>query len=163
MQFTWERSICLLLFCINLVGCRGGGDGYRPRAKVYKVTGKITYLGSPLIGAAVSFSPVGDQPAAVAKTNDSGQFSLMTYSPGDGAAAGEYKVVVVVVDSGAEAETPQKAHYADGKVPNTHAAIMTKGKSGGNVLPAKYGDLKQTPLKATVDPNNLKPIEFDLK
>lgn len=148
-----------------VVGCTGGGDGASARVTVHKVTGKVTYLGNPLAGASVAFSPQGDQPAAVGRTNDSGVFSLMTYRAGDGAAAGDYKVVISITDSAAPSGEPAEAH---GTVPGVDysAAFSHAGKSGrgtANILPAKYGDPANTPLTAKVEPNGKNDFPFDLK
>lgn len=148
-----------------LVGCSGGGDGASARATVYKVKGKVTYMGNPLAGASVAFSPQGDQPAAVGRTNDAGEFSLMTYRPGDGAAAGDYKVMISITDSAEVAAEPAEAHgTVAGK--DYGAAYSHAGKSGkstSNLLPAKYGDAANTPLTAKVESSGKNEFPFDLK
>lgn len=147
-----------------LVGCSGGGDGASARATVYKVNGKVTYMGNPLAGASVAFSPQGDQPAAVGRTNDAGEFSLMTYRPGDGAAAGNYKVMISITDSTVAAE-PAEAHgtAADKDYSAAYSHSGKSGKSTGNILPAKYGDAANSPLTAKVEPNGKNEFPFDLK
>jgi hypothetical protein len=150
----------VLLAGLWIAGC---GDGTTSqRTKVYKASGKVTFVGSPLIGAVVTFAPQENQPAAVGRTNDAGEFSLTTYGGNDGAAAGSFKVLVMLVESGGEA-TPQEAHSTDpGWVPPyAHSAQAAKAKS--NLLPAKYGDIDQTPLTATVDPTGTNQFTFELK
>lgn len=164
MRLFVNQALCLALLAVAASGC--GQSGGPARVKVYKVTGKVTFFGSPLIGAVVSFSPTGTQPAAIGRTNDSGTFTLTTYQAGDGAAAGDFKVLVMMVDSGAGDSSPQEAHFKDQSsyVPiDTHAAAK-RGKGSGNVLPSKYGDPKQSPLNATVDPKKSEnTFTFDLK
>ena len=164
MQFPIKYLICLLGLWVINCGC----SKPTARAKLHPVTGKITFLGNPVIGATVSFSPQGTQPAAVGRTNEAGEFKLMTYSPGDGAAAGDYNVAVLLIDSGTAAPDPGSGHFANGKAPESmsHAAKMSKGKSAKaveTVLPEKYGKPKDTPLRATVDPAKPLTFTFEIK
>jgi hypothetical protein len=135
------------------------------RATIYPVTGKITFLGNPVVGATVSFSPQGKQPAAVGRTNESGEFKLRTYAVDDGAAAGDYNVAVLLLDSGPATPNPSDSHFAGGKTPGSasHSAPKDKSSKTGTVLPAKYGSPVDTPLRATVDPAKLQPFTFDIK
>lgn len=158
----WTVIIALAMLAI---GCSSGAEKAAPRAKVYKATGTVTYLGNPLIGAAVTFSPEDKQPAAIGRTNDSGEFSLTTYRAGDGAAAGKFKVLVTMTDSAAGG-TPADAHgtdpQSDYSTPgNAHSAKA--GKGNANILPAKFSDLSQTPLSATIDPSKDNKFPFELK
>ncbi|MEK6262629.1 MAG: carboxypeptidase-like regulatory domain-containing protein [Planctomycetota bacterium] len=163
MWTTSMRLMCVLSVGIVISGCSQGGVGAKPRATTYKVTGNVTYLGNPLVGATVSFSPQGKYPAAVGRTNDSGEFSLMTYSPNDGAAAGDYSVLVVLVDSG-EPEAPAAAHSPDGRnMDPTGGHSAMAAKRSRNILPAKYADPEKTDLTAKVDPNGENKFTFALK
>lgn len=165
MKLAPIKPIGVFLLLAFLAGCSGGGDGYKPRAKTYKVTGKVTFLGSPLIGASVAFSPTGDQPVAVGMTDDNGEFTLMTYKAKDGAAAGDYQVAVMLVDSGDESASPEIAHAPNQEsyVPVDTHKLANSGKKAGRALPAKYGDPKKSPLKATVEAGTTNEFEFDIK
>ncbi len=153
-----------LLMAVLLAGCLGGGEGASPRAAVYKAKGKVTYLGNPLIGASVSFSPQGKQPAAVGRTNDDGEFSLTTYRAGDGAAEGEYKVMITMTESEAATEAPA-AHGTDaGKdYGGSSAHGAKKGRASSNILPAIFSDAQKTPLTVKVEPSGKNEFPFDLK
>lgn len=163
MRLSGIQASCLILLVTIVSGC---GQPTAARTPVYKVTGKVTFVGSPLIGAVVSFSPTGNQPAAIGRTNDTGNFTLTTYKAGDGAAAGDFKVLVMMIDSAGSGASPKDAHFKDQSsyVPiDTHAATKG-GKATGNVLPAKFSDPKQSPLSATVDPKKSEnTFNFDLK
>ncbi|MDZ4683609.1 MAG: hypothetical protein SH850_00885 [Planctomycetaceae bacterium] len=145
-----------------VTGCGGGGEGAANRAKVYKASGKISYLGSPLIGAIVTFAPQEKQPPAIGRTDDAGEFDLTTYGGADGAAAGEFKVLVMMNDAGA-APAPQEAHSTEpGFNPgNSHSAAAAKPT--GNLLPAKFGNADQTPLTAKVEPSGDNKFTFEIK
>jgi hypothetical protein len=158
-----SRVGVLLLLAFTVPGC--SGSKVPDRAKVYKVSGKVTYLNAPLIGAVVSFSPKGDQPAAIGRTNDLGEFQLTTYGGNDGAAAGDYAVLVALVDSGTSAAAPEEAHGTDAAASYGAAtAHSTKSAKGtASMLPAKYNDINQTPLKAKVDPNADNKFTFEVK
>ena len=165
MRFHFKPSICLVLLAIMLSGCGGDTGKGKPRAKVYKTKGKVTFLGSPVVSAVVSFSPKGDQPAAIGRTNDSGEFVLTTYAAGDGAAAGEFTVMVMLIDSGDAEKTPAIAHaknQAEYVPTDTHNAKKA-GKSSGNVLPAKYADPKSSTLTAKVESGKDNNFVFDVK
>jgi hypothetical protein len=153
MRFQFKQLFCLVLLGIMISGCTGDTGKAKPRAKVYKTKGKVTFLGSPVISAVVSFSPKGDQPAAIGRTNDAGEFTLTTYSAGDGAAAGDFAVMVMLIDSGGAEKTPEAAHFktqAEYVPTDTHNAKKS-AKASGNVLPAKYADPKTSPLSAKVE------------
>ena len=78
---------------LTIAGC---GDG---RIATYEVNGQVNVNGRPAEGAIVIFCPV-DPPAEVehlrpaGMANASGQFTLTTFEPSDGAPAGQYKVLV---------------------------------------------------------------------
>lgn len=69
-----------------LAGCTPGPTRQR---------GVVTVDGVPLAKASVTFIPTDDtkRPAS-GTTDEDGRFELMTLNPGDGAMAGEYKVIV---------------------------------------------------------------------
>jgi hypothetical protein len=159
-----SRMVVLCLMAGLLSGCSERAAGSSPRVKTYKVKGKVTYLGNPIAGASVSFSPQDKQPAAVGRTNDDGEFSLTTYRAGDGAAEGDYKVMIVLTDSEA-GSAPAEAHGTTAGVDYNSASghSATKKKGGGSILPAKYGDPSQTTLTAKVQASGPNEFPFDLK
>lgn len=134
------------LLCVSagaaITGC-GSGD---PFPKRYPVSGTVTVDGKPAPRATVVFIPL-DAPEGKAYrgatvAEDSGAYTLTTHHMNDGAAAGEYKVLIT---------WPRyiKNGFGD-TVP------------GPDQLNGKYGDEKTTPLKATVVAGD-NQIPFDLK
>lgn len=159
--YTHLMLAVMLLAPIGLIGCGDKGAGAGSRATVYKTKGKVTYLGNPLIDAAVSFSPQGKQPAAVGRTNDNGEFTLTTYRAGDGAAEGEYKVMITMTVT-----TPASTEIAHGTDPTKSYGESHSGKKGkttGNVLPAIFSDAANTPLSEKVEANGKNEFVFNLK
>lgn len=142
----------LTLACLTIAGCSDGAEGGK-RATVYKVTGKVTLLGGPLIGATVAFGPKETQPVAIGRTDDEGNYFLTTYEQGDGAAAGNYSVTVSrIVAASSTADPASAAHGVNVKSSSSHNATVAKsGANDGNLVPAKYADSASTPLSFKVE------------
>lgn len=144
----WMLLCAALSASALMLGCGAGGDA--PAVPVYPVTGKVILHGAPLADASVSFAPLAGQPTAVGRTNAQGEFTLSTYDYGDGAAAGEYAVVVskaIAAKAAAEDE-----HSAD-----PYATAGEEHDAGGqaegdavSVVPPQYGKSSETPLRETV-------------
>ncbi len=109
----------LLACCIMLTGC--GGDEV---ADTYPVSGTVTYQGRPAEGAEVVLYRIGDTPLAGKSPIPSGTvgadgaFQLRSFSPGDGAPAGDYQVTVVwpePVKPGVNSESVDRADKLRGK------------------------------------------------
>jgi len=160
-----KHLVCLstALAFIMFAGCND--EAAKGRVPVYKTTGQVKFVGSPVIGAIVTFAPQDkNQRAAVGRTNDDGEFTLTTYGANDGAAAGEYKVMIMLPDSGGSEPEPQAAHSPnDGRnFGGSHSAQSAKPSKGG-LLPAIYADVEKTPLSAKVEPNGANRFTFELK
>lgn len=156
---------CVISICavsLLLSGCGGSDAG---RKNVYPVSGTIKFLGSPIVGAVVSFTPKDGQPAAVGRTDDSGNYFVTTYEAADGAAAGNYAVVVMKFDSPLVTDdTEDEGHSADPNVTasDDHAA-SSKKKSDGILLPPAYANADSTPLKVEVTAGGENKFDFELK
>jgi hypothetical protein len=150
-----------VLVCGLLLGC-GGGEDTAKRVTVYPVTGTITTPAGPLDGAAVTFAPkTTGQPTATGRTNAQGEFTLTTYEAGDGAAAGDYAVVVMKATA-APVSPADAAHEAEtaGTAVDAHAAAQAGGERA-LLLPSRYTNAMETPLRATVEAD--KTNHFPLK
>ncbi len=129
-QRIFLLAICLTVMTI-FVGC-SGGDG---RPQPVRTVATITFSGSPIEGATVSFSPVGDSGAAAhGKTDADGEVKLTTYEHGDGAVPGSYKVLVSKLLVSEEEEDP-----------NSEDATPYE-----SLLPDRYGNITYTDLTAEV-------------
>jgi len=131
-------ALLLAALAVLLAGCGHGGGGLQP------VRGKVLRNNAPVAGASVVFhledlgDPTATKPSAV--TAADGSFTLSTYPAGEGAAAGNYVVLVTQYPPDAR-DHPNKAR---------------------NMLPGKFASPETSPLRATVEPgtNDLKPFEL---
>lgn len=133
------------LSAVLAFACLGCGSGPK-EVPVFPVSGKVLFRGKPATGAQVVFQSVdgktdGTRPNAI--VDKDGGFKLTTRAKDDGAPAGDYKVLVVWRVS--------EGNPDDGRT--------------RNVLPEKFNNPEQTPLKATVqaNPNELETFELSTK
>ena len=110
----------------------------------------VTYNGSPVEGARVSFSSTSEQQGASGTTNVEGIAKITTFDPEDGAIAGEHRVKITKD----EIEVLQEADPND---PTSQAKIRTN-----HHLPQKYGNVRTSGLTATVTEGE-NEFTFELK
>ncbi len=129
-----------------LVGCNSASvSGTVP------VGGKVTYKGTPIEGAIITFVPEGNGRPATATTMAGGAFSLMTVDA-SGAMPGKYKVTVDKVVYGAAGSSSMEA---------ASTGNAAEGQSK-RALPAKYAEVASTPLALEVPSSGNKGIDFEL-
>jgi hypothetical protein len=135
---------------LSLVAAGCGGDGKLPRAPV---SGRVTYNGKPVAGAAVSFLP--ETPgwrAGVGKTDDQGRYVLGTYDPDDGAPVGPCKVALSL-------RGPSKPLK-----PGLGAAAAEElMEMGPPLIPIRYFDPDKSGLVFTVEKGTDNVFDIDLK
>lgn len=96
MKWYWILTPFMALI---FLGCSGKA-GQKP---VFPASGKVTLGGGAVAKATVMFSPKDGQPVATAVTDANGEFRLTTYDSFDGAAEGNYDVLI------SKSITPEKA------------------------------------------------------
>lgn len=152
----------LILSTISLLGCGGGAEGGKP---VFAAGGTVLLNGSPLPGATVAFAPVTEgQPTAIGNTDANGVFKLTTYAFGDGAAEGQYKVVITKIAPEESSSAANDGHGDDGVDSAADSHSSRKGGSGSaNLVPGQYSSTTSTTLTADVKSGGENNFTFDLK
>jgi hypothetical protein len=88
------KRLWVFCICVCLASCSNPYGDHPP----YPTTGQILVNGKPAEGARLVFHHLGDwgnkSIVPQAMTKEDGRFTLTTYQMGDGAPAGEYRVVV---------------------------------------------------------------------
>jgi hypothetical protein len=144
--FDAATAVFALFWLTTLVGC---GDG---NIDTYPVAGTVMVDNKPADGAMVIFVPTSTAPEAQRKrpfgiADGQGKFSLTTFEQGDGAPAGQYKVLIQW-----PAATTQASQQQGGR----------RGSLGPDRLKGKYFNLENTKFTATVEEqsNELQPFQL---
>jgi hypothetical protein len=152
MSIKWLTVSAAVLACSPIaVGC--GGSTQRPQ--MGRVHGTVSFDGKPVDKGRVTFTPVAAEgtsggASAMSPIESDGSYSLTTFDTGDGAIVGQHVVTVVVPTQDINELNKPKA---DGSI----AYILPK-----ELIPKKYTDPKETPLRNTVVAGDNK-IDIDLK
>ena len=149
--WLWLASICMVTVPFTvLFGCRG-----TPAATGKPVKGAVTYNGSPVSGATVSFVSASGA-SGFGMTNEQGQFTLRT-AHGEGVPPGTYQVTI------AKAETPAVENSVSDQdpsyVPPDPDAMPPAPK---DLLPIKYKTTATSGLTATVTDSGPNEFTFPL-
>jgi hypothetical protein len=123
------------------------------------VEGTVFFDGKPVSGANVSFFTDGAPRAAYGVTDSEGHFVLSTFGTRDGAVPGQHIATVSKPEEQAKAAAPTSNQPPDpSQLTKSYVqTMMVEKKKATNTLPAKYADMKTSPLKYTVvtdAPNN---------
>ncbi len=130
--------------------------GCSSKTKLVKVEGVVKLDGKPLPRAEVKFMRQdGNTSPAHSVTGADGDFRLTTFSTGDGAYPGEYKVLVTLAEESKGDSAP-----GDPSDPKEMMEAMKrfseKGMKKGNEpksrLHPNYGDVAKTPLRQIIPP-----------
>ncbi|MBL8852314.1 MAG: hypothetical protein JNG89_21760 [Planctomycetaceae bacterium] len=127
------------LLVLGLAGC-GSNEGAIDKVPVYPATGVVRMDGKPFGPVVVELAPVDRDSNSKARTvmgtaDAQGKVVFGTYGIDDGAAAGEYKVVI---RSSLSAPPP-------------------------GPIPTRYGSFTSTPLTASISPDRPNEVAVDLQ
>ena len=147
---AWKSWLILTVVAFTCCGCNSGG------LAVYPVKGKVTFNGKPMAGGgSIAFVPQGGE----AKVDSGGEikadgtYELSTHKPGDGAMAGDFKVVIT------QTVFNEPERVADGEgLPKAAAAAVPQAEQ----IPAIYSDFEKSPLTAKVEAKSQNEFNFDL-
>jgi hypothetical protein len=136
-----------LLLVAGEWGCGPAGG---PRPPMGKVSGKVSYKGTPLPRGTISFSPVSGSKGnssgigAIGQIGSDGTFELTTFDTGDGAVVGQHTVTISIQSDGAGSMKNMPSNPVE----------SVKIAQQQNLIPAIYTDASKTPLKYTVEPGS---------
>jgi hypothetical protein len=114
-----------LLLGLVLLLALGCGTG----KKIVPVSGTVTLDGKPLVGATVGFQPIAPEgkmdagPGSQAKTNNKGEFTLMTALGENGAVVGKHRVMISLLNEqvgDSDARPPRGGWPLADKVPKRY-------------------------------------------
>lgn len=151
------RCLACFIALLILTGC-GPGGGSVP---TYPVSGKVTLNGAPVAGATVTFSPEQSGiPTAMGISDGQGLYKLTTYTSGDGAGEGSFKVLVYKMseeDAGPSLPTHDPTGRGPSAAPTHSGPRGAGGKKAASLLPEKYMKASTTPLTKSVQagPNTI--------
>lgn len=128
-------GLLLVVCCLFLAGCEAVPEHQKGTVPV---KGSVTFSGTPVPGATVTFLAAKDGRSASAITDAVGRYALTTFRRGDGALPGDYNVIVLKFDAVVGGQTGNKYVPAQ-EVPEPK-----------NQLPARYAQPAKSGLKATV-------------
>lgn len=151
MYLSLKSLVPIALVLLVAAGCGESGRpaGAKP-TKPVKVT--VTYKGSPVEGATVSF--ISETPA-YGRTDGSGVAQMKTYVEGDGAVVGAHAVTITKTETvGAAPAVDQDSPEYD---PNAAEAPSTVKY----LIPQKY-EMKTSGLTAEVKDSGPNEFKFDL-
>jgi hypothetical protein len=140
----WLAALLGLTLPVLLVGC--GNSNLTP------VSGKVTYMGQPVKGGMLIFSPMAapeeqnpGKAAAAEVSKDDGSYSLGTYQPGDGAQLGKHRVTYSPPEQVLTEQQRKDPRYIAPPAPYTYLTPKTgqvEVKAGENTL-----DIELVPMQ----------------
>lgn len=162
MKRLLPTTLVMCLISLSL-GCGQATDPNRP--KTYPVSGTVTQAGTPVEGATVTFHLADGSRGAVGLTDENGNYTLTTFSAGDGAVAGDHKVKVTKFDR------PTVTPKSDGSVADTgDEPEVPEGRESPeddsapkSLLPEKYANVETSGLTATVSESGDNKFDFSLE
>lgn len=149
--FDGRAPAIRILLGLSLLGCLAGCGGGGDKPETYPATGVVTYNGTPLEGATVVFHSSGMDGGrpGTGVTNEAGEFSIRMFGE-EGALPGDYKVTVAIVPPIPDDTTDESAYE-----------LPTGDEE--SPIPARYGDITQTPFTATVSEGGDNNFTFELE
>lgn len=149
----------IFLVCFATVGCSGGSDPNRQPTQPVAVT--VTYEGSPVEDATVTFISTGDDPVpAVGRTDAQGVAKMKTYEEEDGALLGTHKVIITKREITNAPPSTADTESQDYQPPSPGGSPVPVTK---NLIPRKYGSPATSGLTADVTEGDPIELTFNLE
>ena len=154
-------AVGMLMLASAAIGC---GDA--SRGEVYPVSGKVTIGGQPVEGAQINFMTPESSRVARGMTDASGEYTLTTYSTGDGAVAGDHSITIVKPSAAEDTSAMSSEDYMSAMQGNEGKEntdlLGGSGEDSSNGIPAKYGKPEESGLIRTVVAGETNVFDFDL-
>lgn len=147
--------VCVLLTVSFAAGC--SSEPAKPAT--FPVSGTVTRNGQPVVGATLIFVPSATgAEAAIGMTDAEGRYQLTTFTSGDGARAGEYRVKISQYGVPATpAGGKTLSHEEEQKI---YKEDETPAPPPKNLLPTKYENEGTSGITHTVKDG---PTTLDIK
>lgn len=145
----------LLWICLAALGC-GGSD----RVAVYPVRGQVLFDGKPMAGGgSISFVPMAAQKgkAAGGTIEQDGTYKMSTYGDGDGAMAGQFRVVIT------QSVWDEPVNEGDSDATPGTVAKPVETVPPNERIPLIYSDIQNSPLTVEVLPGDVNETEIKLE
>jgi len=144
------RVLGFIMVIVGLSGCTTGNSPLKdlPKEPTVPVTGIVKYQGKPVAKASLTFQSTNGKVTANATSDAAGLFTVSTYSSGDGAPVGTYRVVVAVSD-----------------VQEISPGVLAPEPPGGfkSPIPLKYANPATTNLSVEVKQGEKNDLQIELK
>ena len=158
MEVKIFRTRGLLLITACVLSLASGCSRGRQYPPTHSVSGVVTIDGQPIADAIVSFLPDDGQNPANGSTDASGRYELTSFTRGDGAMEGSFRVTIVKYEKEGEdkpavsAEEPAAEAESEetGNEDYVPAGMVVSQYDTGpkNLLPKQYAAPQATPLTA---------------
>jgi hypothetical protein len=140
------------LIFASVIGCTGTADNPH---QVVPVSGVVLLDGESVREAIVEFVPTEfGRPAAFAKTDANGRFSLSTYGVGDGAVPGNYRVRITQTEVTGDLSQEEAAAYLQRHQRPPPSPVFR------NRLPARYAAVETSGLAYEIGSDGVASIEL---
>ncbi len=153
MSFSPRWLPCAAVALLLSVGCEQAAPTRTDMKPTKPVTVTVTYNGTAVAGATVSFIPAEGSDAAFGLTDAQGVAKLKTYAEGDGAVLGAHKVTISKTESSGAAAADESSPEYD---PNA------TGSEIKYLLPQKYMSPVDSGLTAEVTESGPNEFKFEL-
>jgi hypothetical protein len=165
MKHSRKNFIFLVIFITGiLLGCHT--DKTNPEFR--NVTGTVFWNGSPVEGARITFFPLDNSGiSATGFTNAQGKYSLTATNSlvgGTGTKPGQYQVIVkkIATRVSKDREDLEAGRITSEEYTKRQYSKPPTSEKPKNLLPEKYADQTQSPLKVVVENKNENIIDFQL-
>ena len=136
-------------------GCSRGPE----QPPTFPVSGTVTSNGKPVERATIVFVPAANGEPAAGITDANGKYQLTTFSAGDGAQAGEYRVKVSKYDTKPPTADEKQRYMTQEQEQKIYAENERPTPPSKNLLPKKYESEETSGLAHSVKD---KPTTLDI-